>query len=971
MTGVACAHCRTANPAAARFCMGCGASLAAPPAPSTLRFVTVAFCDISGSTRLARGLDPQVWHDVLAAYFADVGGALAAAGGRLEKFIGDAVVGVFGADTAGEDDARRAARGALAALRALGERNDRAFRRYGLRLSIRFGLASGRVVLTDRDSSFAIGSVMNRAARLQAAAPPDGAVVDVRTWLLVRDDLHCTPVAPVPAKGFDRPLRAWRVTAEPLRAAPGPVFVNQSQLLAGLRSAVMEGPRRATLTTIGLEGDMGSGKTRVLRQLAGQLRDEPVRVVLTGCQAADEEQALWRLHDLERQVAGGGGPDRGPAAGWRAGPPAGGEVGPAPPGVAPSIEEMQWRLRCRLAQASRERPLVLLVDDYPRAPAALRAVLTGPPPADTGPLVVVRAGRRLARDDGGGPVFRVPALSDRDAADLVGALRGDLELHTAAADAVRAGTAIVRGGRGNPLFLEQLVALAGEDGDSELPPSAEAALGARIARLSEPARYVLACLGAWGRDLGRGDLDAICELDEAALAAGLDELAAQDLWGNQLAGEVAYAHLVLRERARVHGAIARRVRAFARTAPSLLDLAAAHAARAHAHWRQLDPGSRGEAAAAQCLVGAARQAIARSDVRRAADLAGRARALHLPDPALALEVAALESYALGASGRVAEALARIDAVADPDANRSAAAHLRVNELALRGGAHRHADALARAGDDPGAAARLAAWEGLDAARGGDYPRAEQLLRTAYGRLRHAAAGLGVPEIYGNLSLFLAYGDTPVPQATAECLALRAEVAGAPILHAVVSCAAALLVHLGGATDRAGRMLAEARTVFAETGHVLAEAGAGELAAGVAELAGQPDRARDLVSAAQRLYEEAGAESQAADCALRVFVLSRTAGAARVAPPPPEGPPAAGWAGQVLRHQARALAAPDRRAALAHLDRAVAAASAVRGAGARLVPLTGCRRIAVLLADEARVAALSAALAELRRVRGLD
>ena len=105
--------------------MGCGAGLAQTPlAPTGMRFVTVAFCDISGSTQLALRFDPQVWHAILEAYFAEVGGALVAAGGRLEKFIGDAVVGVFGADRAGVDDAENALRGSLAALDRLRARND-------------------------------------------------------------------------------------------------------------------------------------------------------------------------------------------------------------------------------------------------------------------------------------------------------------------------------------------------------------------------------------------------------------------------------------------------------------------------------------------------------------------------------------------------------------------------------------------------------------------------------------------------------------------------------------------------------------------------------------------------------------------------------------------------------------------------------------------------------------------------------
>src|SRR6185369_8469323 len=154
--------------------------------------------------------------------------------------------------------------------------------------------------------------------------------------------------------------------------------------------------------------------------------------------------------------------------------------------------------------------------------------------------------------------------------------------------------------------------------------------------------------------------------------------------------------------------------------------------------------------------------------------------------------------------------------------------------------------LARAADDPCATARLDTWEGLYAARAGDYIRAEALLRLAYEGLHAFGAGLGVAEIYGNLSLFLGYGDTPVRDAAARCLALREEVGDAPILHAAVSCSAAVLLQRCG--DHAGAidMLAQARSVFVEMGHVMGEAGSYEFSSVVAELSGDLVAALDAV-----------------------------------------------------------------------------------------------------------------------------
>ncbi len=921
--------------------MGCGAGLAqAPAAPTGMRFVTVAFCDISGSTQMALRFDPQVWHAILEAYFAEVGGALVDAGGRLEKFIGDAVVGVFGADAAGEDDAQRAVRGALAALQRLNARNDEAISRYGVRLSIRFGIASGLVVMADRDSSFAIGSVMNRAARLQAAAPPDGTVIDVRTWLLVRDRAHCEPVPPVPAKGFDKPLQAWSVTDAATEAAAAPVFVNQTELVTRLTTAVTGAA--PGVTVIGLTGELGSGKSRILQRVCAGAKDRRMQTVHIECGGNDE--GLWRLQQIERDLGGKHSTAHG----------------------APSTTELQWRIRRRLAELAAQRPLLVTIDDYDRSPQALRELVDVPVNA-SGPIVFLLAGRELptaspellrvpplsdahAQELPAGrelptaspELLRVPPLSDAHAQELLDALSGDIELHSAVA------SPLIQRSHGNPLFLEQLAALAAEGIDDEVAPSAEAALGARIERLAAPARHILACLGAWDTELRPGDLDAVCALDETAFTAGLTALQQAGLADNRTAAEVAYAHLVLGERARVHTAIAQRLQAYAQADPARLDVAVTHATRAHRYWRELDPGSAKEHAAARlathCLLAAARRAIARSEVRSAVALTGAARELGVPENDLILEVAALESYALGACGQVAESLERIAAVAGTPGNPSARVHLEVNEMAFGTGDAARTRAAADAVGDPCASARVDTWEGVRAARAGDYPRAEKLLRSAYLAMRDFGAGLGVAEIYGNLSLFLAQADTAVPLAAAECLALRDEVADAPILHAAVSCAAALLLQQCGQRDRAVQMLSDALTVFTEMGHVMGEAGAHEFASAAAEIAGDLPAAREAIVAAQRVYLAAGATGPAGRCGLRAYILAPSG----AAPDPDEWPRPDTWEARVLRHQAGALAAPSRAKAMNSLTRAISEISAIRGGGATLIPLIGCHRIAQTL-----------------------
>ncbi|MBV1850639.1 adenylate/guanylate cyclase domain-containing protein [Catellatospora tritici] len=917
-----CGQCLTANPAAARFCMGCGGGLAQAAAkPPGLRFVTVAFCDIAGSTQLALRFDPQVWHGILETYFNGVGGALVAAGGRLEKFIGDAVVGVFGADAAGEDDAVRAVQGALDALEQLAARNDDTIGRHGVRLSIRFGIASGRVVLADRDSSFAIGSVMNRAARLQSAAPADGTVVDVRTWLLVRDRLACLPVPPVPAKGFDKPLQAWSVTGDRTPVIAEPVFINQTDVLSRLTTAVDTAAASPTTSTVTLVGELGSGKTRILRLLAAHTGARGMRTVFVTCRGSDE--GLWRLQQLERELGGrrqGGG--------------------------TPSTAELQWRVRSRFADLSRQGPLVVIVDDFHRCPDALRPVFE-PTPDPVGPIVFVLADREPPV--GSVAAITVPPLSAAHAHDLLASLDRGLQPHPAGLP-----HPLIERSRGNPLLLEQLSALAVDGIDDDVAPSAEAALGSRIERLAGPTRQVLACLGAWGTELRTGDLDAVCEVDEAGLAAAIGELESLGLAANRTAAEVAYAHLGLGDRARLHAAIASRLREYARTEPALLDLAASHASRAQRHWRALDPGSahdrQATRLAAECLVAAARQAVGRSEVRAAAALAAQARGLDVPDDDLTLEIAALESYALGASGQVPEALARVAQVRHLDGNPSARLHLAVNQVTFGSGDLDQARKLAQQTDDPAAIARLDTLEGMLAARLGDYPRAEALLRSAHAGMREFGSGLGVAEIYGNLSLFLMYADTPPDQAAAACLALREEVADAPIMHAAVGCAAAVLLQRSGDARAAASMLAEAYAVFTEMGHALGRAGACEFTSVAAELRGDLVAATEAILRAGQIYADAGAATAATRCGVRAHVLDPD----RPAPDLSALATAESWDMRVLGHQVAALDTTDRAEALARLDRALAVIATIRGRGATLIPLTGCLRIATRLGDPRRI-----------------
>ncbi|MET7333174.1 adenylate/guanylate cyclase domain-containing protein [Nonomuraea sp. NPDC005650] len=953
--GARCRRCQEVSPSTARFCMRCGARVTvAEPAPAELRLVTVVFCDIVKSTELANRLGAEVWTDVLDAYFGQVGAALEARGGRLEKFIGDAVVAVFGADGGREDDATRAVAAARDALRRLA-RYARSLRRRGVELSARFGVASGRVVAADRDASFAVGSVMNRAARLQQAASSGEIVVDLKTWLLVRGTVPCHPLTPLSVKGFAEPLRAWRVDTSPRRPPDvAPRLVNQTALVRELTRQVTTAIAEPGVSTLRLEGDMGVGKTRILRELTRRLGDDVQTIFLT-CGPGARRDQLWLLYQLERAL-GGALSVRGSA-------------------VPRTAAELVWLLTRRLRALAAHRPMLVIVDDAAPARAGLERLARACASAQES--IVFLLGAREAGLTGGDRLVVRP-LSDEHARDLLDEITRSAPLRGGAARADE----IVRRATGNPLFVEQLALLAATGLDELIPPSAEAALGSRLDRLSREARQVLGCAGAWGEDVELPDFVATCDLDDPAFDGAMAELAEAGLLdgamaepagagpldgapvGATLPARVAYTRLRLADRAAVHTRIAELLQARASRRPEAMEAAAAHAERAHRAWLELDPGSRSERAAAvlaaSCLCTAARVAVAQSRIPPALRLAEEAGALAGEDRALRAEIAVVQTYAMAAAGRPTEALARIREVrraVPATVNLPAAAHLHANEIAINLGtgvwdtallaeAHR----LAELSGERGALARLLLVEALRDARAGDYAAAEARLRTARLTATDLPLCFGASEIYGNLALCLVYGDAPPAVALSECLELREEVAGRPALHAAVSCPAAFLLAMTGDEVEAERVISAAESAFADMGHAIGLAGLYEFRSMIAELLGDPAAGAAWAGRAAARYAEIGLPAAAYRCRLRAGLLDGHG------PADGEEPDEhASWDLAVLARLAAALGHGERgRAgrALSCLDAALRRIDDVSGKGAITISIRSCRRVAAKLGGAA-------------------
>src|SRR5947199_1824501 len=207
-----CAQCGQDNPDVARFCLACGTPLAAPePAAEERKLVTVLFCDIVGSTATAEQLDPEDVRARLAPYYSRVRTELERFGGTVEKFIGDAVVALFGAPVAHEDDPERAVRAALAIRDAIDELNAED---EWLDLKIRIGVNTGEALVVvgakaSEGEGMAAGDVMNTAARLQSAAPVNGVLVGELTYRATRDAVDYVEAEPITAKGKSEPVAVW------------------------------------------------------------------------------------------------------------------------------------------------------------------------------------------------------------------------------------------------------------------------------------------------------------------------------------------------------------------------------------------------------------------------------------------------------------------------------------------------------------------------------------------------------------------------------------------------------------------------------------------------------------------------------------------------------------------------------------------------------------------------------------------
>jgi class 3 adenylate cyclase len=424
--------------------------------------VTVLFADVADSTALGEKLDPESFRRVMARYFDVARRCLERRGGTVEKFIGDAVMAVFGIPTMHEDDALRALRAAVELRDALASINVELEHDYGISLLLRTGVNTGEVV-AGTEERLVTGDAVNVAARLEQAAESGEILIGEQTRLLARGAIEVESVERLALKGKANPLPAHRLLqvvegASAFERRLDAPLVGRDDELAKLRAAfeAAVSERRCRLVTV--LGPPGIGKSRLARELQAALAAEAT-VLFGRCLPYGEGITYWPLVEIFREA----GAEDELAAALTVGAP----------------EEISWSVRKAFEQRSQERPLALVIDDIHWAEATLLDLIEHL--ADwtrDAPLLLLCLARPELLDErpgwGGRPIMLEP-LSESESDRLIEELLGGSRLEQDSHARIRAAA------EGNPLFVEQLLAMLVEGGDSErVPPTIHALLDARI-----------------------------------------------------------------------------------------------------------------------------------------------------------------------------------------------------------------------------------------------------------------------------------------------------------------------------------------------------------------------------------------------------------------------------------------------------------------------------------------------------------
>jgi class 3 adenylate cyclase len=619
---VTCASCGQENPEGARFCNACAVPLAGGSTEprEERKIVTVLFADLVGFTARAERLDPEDVRAILSPYYTRLRAEIEAFGGVVEKFIGDAVMAVFGAPVAHGDDPERGVRAALAVRSAVEEMNATDPE---LDLQVRLAVNTGEAIVsldakTELGEGMVAGDVVNTAARLQTAAPTNDVLVGEETYRATRTLVEYREAEPVAAKGKREPIRAWHAVGAQM--GPGERVANAVPMIGRVHEvAVLHrildgvvGERRTHLVTV--VGEAGIGKTRLAAEFTEQLEREGLRILRGRSLPYGASTLYGPFSQHVKQFAGifasddiSAGDDKLRTALAAILPESTEEVASHLElligfGADAEVADRQilFLAARRFAEAlAQERPTVLVFEDLHWADAAtldlLEVLASRIRDVPLMLLALARPDLLLERPGWGGglPAYSavsLEALSQEDSEELAVRLLGG-----AAADS--SAPRVAETAEGNPLFIEELAASVVERPASvrhDLPTTIRELVSARLDALPATERPVLLDAAVVGKVFWRGALERMGR-NGTNLSEALDLLEARDLirrepsswiereeqftFKHAMIREVAYATLPRAKRKEQHALVA----GFLEDATG--DAGATATALAH-HWRE-------------------------------------------------------------------------------------------------------------------------------------------------------------------------------------------------------------------------------------------------------------------------------------------------------------------------------------------------------------------------------------------------
>ena len=671
---LACPACGAENRSGARFCDECGGRLAAPVAAAEERkVVTTLFCDLVGFTAMSEAADPEDVDALLRNYFARATKVIESHGGTVEKFIGDAVVGVFGVPAVHEDDPERAVRAGLRILEAL----EGMTRPDGSLLEARCGVNTGEaLVRLDVDPAsgrgFLTGDAVNIAARLQAAAPPGGVAVGTLTHQLTSRAIVYEDLPPVSAKGKSEPVATWAAIAPVARrgldtdAGDLTPFIGREVELAYLSATFEKVSAQGSPQVVLLVGEPGIGKSRLVRELLAYVDSRPAMTTWRQgyCPPFGEDVTYWALSEIIKGHAGIRDTDDASVAEAKL------------EAVVPSGPDREWihqRLRALVGlaapDASREenftawmrffeevaaaRPTVLVFEDLHWADSALLAFLEHlATHLASVSLMVIGTARpevfeRRPGFASGGRVNRVglEPLSRDETERLVAGLVGGPDNGSATVSRV------VERCDGNPFYAEQSARLLADSAlTAALPDSVQAVIAARLDTLPADQKALLADAAVVGSVFWDGAVATMGGQEPQDLESMLSGLLERQMirriretsmegdreyaFVHALARDVAYAQLPRAAKARKHAAAAAWMEARVGEEPGDLTEVLAHhystALELATAGDQMDLATELTGPALRCLIASGKRAL-RFDPRPAEGVFRKALDLAPPD----------------------------------------------------------------------------------------------------------------------------------------------------------------------------------------------------------------------------------------------------------------------------------------------------------------------------------------------------